>query len=117
MIMHSAERRVGVPTYTRHLPKASWLGEGAHRQLEVPPRGWGHISSCSLTALFVSSRCGVTQNNMQELWALLNFILPNIFNSGDNFDDWFSKPFKGLESSAEIDELMTEEESALVSPQ
>ena len=34
------------------------------------------------------------QNNMQELWALLNFILPNVFNSGDNFDEWFSKPFK-----------------------
>jgi SNF2 family DNA or RNA helicase len=43
------------------------------------------------------------QNNMQELWALLNFILPNIFNSGDNFDEWFSKPFKVREPTSQQD--------------
>ena len=29
------------------------------------------------------------QNNLQELWSLLNFILPNIFHSSDSFDQWF----------------------------
>jgi SNF2 family DNA or RNA helicase len=43
----------------------------------------------------------MVQNNMQELWALLNFILPNIFNSGDNFDEWFSKPFKVREPTCD----------------
>ncbi|RMZ86182.1 hypothetical protein DV737_g280, partial [Chaetothyriales sp. CBS 132003] len=31
------------------------------------------------------------QNNMQELWALLHFIMPSLFDSHDEFSDWFSK--------------------------
>ena len=30
------------------------------------------------------------QNNLHELWALLNFLLPDIFSSSDDFDSWFS---------------------------
>jgi SWI/SNF-related matrix-associated actin-dependent regulator of chromatin subfamily A member 5 len=30
------------------------------------------------------------QNNLHELWALLNFLLPDVFSSSDEFDDWFS---------------------------
>ncbi|GAU98600.1 hypothetical protein RvY_09726 [Ramazzottius varieornatus] len=29
------------------------------------------------------------QNNLHELWALLNFLLPDIFQSADDFDNWF----------------------------
>lgn len=29
------------------------------------------------------------QNNLHELWALLNFLLPDVFNSSDDFDTWF----------------------------
>ena len=29
------------------------------------------------------------QNNLHELWALLNFLLPDIFNSSEDFDSWF----------------------------
>ncbi|CAD5232023.1 unnamed protein product [Bursaphelenchus xylophilus] len=29
------------------------------------------------------------QNNLHELWALLNFLLPEIFNSAEDFDSWF----------------------------
>ncbi|XP_074292298.1 ISWI chromatin-remodeling complex ATPase CHR11-like [Silene latifolia] len=29
------------------------------------------------------------QNNLHELWALLNFLLPEIFSSADTFDEWF----------------------------
>lgn len=29
------------------------------------------------------------QNNLHELWSLLNFLLPEIFTSSDDFDDWF----------------------------
>jgi len=29
------------------------------------------------------------QNNLHELWALLNFLLPEVFSSSDNFDEWF----------------------------
>lgn len=30
------------------------------------------------------------QNNLHELWALLNFMLPDVFNSSDDFDSWFN---------------------------
>ncbi|XP_058192879.1 probable ATP-dependent DNA helicase CHR12 [Rhododendron vialii] len=33
------------------------------------------------------------QNSLQELWSLLNFLLPNIFNSVQNFEEWFNAPF------------------------
>lgn len=29
------------------------------------------------------------QNNLHELWALLNFLLPDIFSSAEDFDSWF----------------------------
>jgi SWI/SNF-related matrix-associated actin-dependent regulator of chromatin subfamily A member 5 len=29
------------------------------------------------------------QNNLHELWALLNFLLPDVFGSSDEFDEWF----------------------------
>uniref|UniRef100_I1QDB1 Chromatin-remodeling complex ATPase n=1 Tax=Oryza glaberrima TaxID=4538 RepID=I1QDB1_ORYGL len=29
------------------------------------------------------------QNNLHELWSLLNFLLPEIFSSAETFDDWF----------------------------
>jgi SWI/SNF-related matrix-associated actin-dependent regulator of chromatin subfamily A member 5 len=30
------------------------------------------------------------QNNLHELWSLLNFLLPEIFSSSADFDEWFS---------------------------
>lgn len=30
------------------------------------------------------------QNNLHELWALLNFILPDVFGEAEAFDEWFS---------------------------
>jgi len=32
------------------------------------------------------------QNNLHELWALLNFLLPDVFNSAEDFDSWFNVP-------------------------
>ncbi|XP_059485760.1 chromatin-remodeling complex ATPase chain Iswi [Neocloeon triangulifer] len=31
------------------------------------------------------------QNNLHELWSLLNFLLPDVFNSSDDFDSWFNE--------------------------
>ncbi|CAO3680362.1 unnamed protein product [Umbelopsis ramanniana] len=31
------------------------------------------------------------QNNLHELWALLNFLLPDVFSSSEDFDEWFEK--------------------------
>jgi len=30
------------------------------------------------------------QNNLHELWALLNFLLPEVFSNSDDFDEWFN---------------------------
>eukprot|EP00884_Botryococcus_braunii_P007956 jgi/Botrbrau1/17161/Bobra.0157s0055.1 len=35
------------------------------------------------------------QNNMAELWALLHFIMPSLFDSQSHFHDWFSKDIEG----------------------
>ena len=50
------------------------------------------------------------QNSLRELWSLLNFLLPKIFNSGDNFEDWFNKPFE----SAGMDRTELDEEEKLL---
>ena len=34
------------------------------------------------------------QNNLTELWSLLNFILPKIFDNMRQFTDWFNRPFE-----------------------
>ncbi|GMH28470.1 hypothetical protein Nepgr_030313 [Nepenthes gracilis] len=49
------------------------------------------------------------QNSLQELWALLNFLLPNIFNSVDNFEEWFNAPF-----ADRGDVTLTDEEQQLI---
>ncbi|KAF5465666.1 hypothetical protein F2P56_015648 [Juglans regia] len=48
------------------------------------------------------------QNSLQELWALLNFLLPHIFNSVQNFEVWFNAPFadKGDVSLTDEEELL-----------
>ena len=35
------------------------------------------------------------QNNLHELWALLHFLLPEMFSSADAFEEWFSAPASG----------------------
>jgi SWI/SNF-related matrix-associated actin-dependent regulator of chromatin subfamily A member 5 len=30
------------------------------------------------------------QNNLHELWALLNFLLPEVFSDAEEFDSWFN---------------------------
>jgi len=39
------------------------------------------------------------QNNLGELWSLLNFILPAIFDSAQSFDSWFCSPFAHLKTT------------------
>lgn len=50
------------------------------------------------------------QNSLPELWSLLNFLLPTIFNSVDNFEEWFNAPFAATGETVE----MTEEEKWII---
>ncbi|KAK9462202.1 SNF2 family N-terminal domain-containing protein [Lipomyces oligophaga] len=52
------------------------------------------------------------QNNLPELWALLNFVLPKIFNSVKSFDEWFNTPFANTGSQDKME--LSEEETLLI---
>lgn len=52
------------------------------------------------------------QNNLPELWALLNFVLPKIFNSVKSFDEWFNTPFANTGGQDKME--LTEEETLLI---
>lgn len=49
------------------------------------------------------------QNNLHELWALLNFLLPELFSSDEDFDQWF-----GLNNTEEDDELQENRNAEVV---
>jgi ATP-dependent helicase STH1/SNF2 len=52
------------------------------------------------------------QNNLPELWVLLNFVLPKIFNSVKSFDELFNTPFANSGTGDKID--LNEEEALLI---
>jgi len=52
------------------------------------------------------------QNNLTELWSMLNFVLPNIFKSHKTFDEWFNTPFANTGGQDKME--LTEEEQILV---
>lgn len=68
---------------------------------------------CYQVKLYSISPGTPLQNNLPELWSLLNFLLPSVFNSIKDFDQWFSEPFANLKDQSS-DELLTVEEKLLV---
>lgn len=45
------------------------------------------------------------QNNLMELWSLMHFLMPNIFESHKEFKEWFSNPVTGMiEGNSEYNE-------------
>lgn len=45
------------------------------------------------------------QNSMAELWALLHFIMPTLFDNHEEFSEWFSKDIESqAENKSKIDE-------------
>ena len=51
------------------------------------------------------------QNNLHELWSLLNFLLPDIFSSSSDFDEWFSIGNKDNGNNNNINKEKAEEEA------
>eukprot|EP00850_Spirogloea_muscicola_P014341 SM000102S09199 [mRNA] locus=s102:241471:249704:+ [translate_table: standard] len=41
------------------------------------------------------------QNDLGELWSLLNLLLPEVFDNSRSFHDWFATPFHGKEGAGE----------------
>ncbi|KAL8743104.1 MAG: hypothetical protein Q9190_004512 [Brigantiaea leucoxantha] len=75
-----------------HLKKLAWeyiIVDEAHRIKNE------ESSLAQIIRLFSSrNRLLITgtplQNNLHELWALLNFLLPDVFGDSEAFDQWFS---------------------------
>jgi hypothetical protein len=44
------------------------------------------------------------QNNLAELWSLLNFILPTVFTSLEKFESWFDLTGSGKAGKQQLDE-------------
>ncbi|KAF4552086.1 SNF2 family N-terminal domain-containing protein 13 [Elsinoe fawcettii] len=47
------------------------------------------------------------QNNLTELWSLLHFLMPSIFNSLDSFESWFD--FSALKERQGYEQILSEE--------
>ncbi|CAI7931832.1 unnamed protein product [Closterium sp. NIES-54] len=66
------------------------------------------------------------QNNLEELWSLLNFLLPSVFNCASDFASWFSQPLshvlpkkagtraQGGSADSEQEDVLGEEERLLL---
>ncbi|ORY76015.1 SNF2 family N-terminal domain-domain-containing protein [Leucosporidium creatinivorum] len=97
------------------LAKIKWL----HMIIDEGHRMKNAQSKLSITlTTYYSSRYRLIltgtplQNNLPELWALLNFVLPKIFGSVKSFDEWFNAPFANTGGQDKIE--INEEESLLV---
>jgi ATP-dependent DNA helicase len=56
----------------------------------------------------------VVQNNLAELWSLLNFLMPDIFENLEDFESWFNFDDLGAEGN-ENKILDKEAESSIIS--
>ncbi|GMI99021.1 FLORAL FUSED ORGANS 3, CHROMATIN REMODELING 2, ARABIDOPSIS THALIANA BRAHMA, BRAHMA [Hibiscus trionum] len=55
------------------------------------------------------------QNDLKELWSLLNLLLPEVFDNRKAFHDWFSQPFqREATHNAEDDWLETEKKVIII---
>lgn len=87
-----------------NLRKISWqyaIVDEGHRMKNAASKFAKTLSSQYETKYRLLLTGTPLMNDLSELWALLNFLLPAIFNSVDTFDQWFNKPFSQFGSSNE----------------
>nr|CAD2187793.1 unnamed protein product [Meloidogyne enterolobii] len=57
------------------------------------------------------------QNSLMELWALLHFLMPNVFASHDDFREWFHCPITGMvEGNTEVDQALVQRLHKILRP-
>ncbi|XP_071741486.1 ATP-dependent helicase BRM-like [Rutidosis leptorrhynchoides] len=55
------------------------------------------------------------QNDLKELWSLLNLLLPEVFDNRNTFHDWFSQPFqKEVSHNADEDDWLETEKKVII---
>lgn len=56
------------------------------------------------------------QNNLTELWSLLNFLLPDVFSSLENFESWFDFASAVVqEGNVDADQMASEQRGKVIS--
>jgi len=104
------------------LRKTSWqyaIVDEGHRMKNAASKFARTLSTQYETKYRVLLTGTPLMNDLGELWALLNFLLPTIFSSADTFDEWFNKPFSNMNSTSgntEEDEnqMLTNEERMFI---
>jgi SNF2 family DNA or RNA helicase len=57
------------------------------------------------------------QNNLMELWALMHFLMPHVFASHREFQEWFSLPVMGIiEGSSSMNERLIQRLHSILRP-
>ncbi|KAI8343635.1 SNF2 family N-terminal domain-containing protein [Chlamydoabsidia padenii] len=94
----------------KHLQKYSWkyivVDEG-HRLKNMNCRLIRELKTYSSANRLLLTGTPL-QNNLAELWSLLNFLLPDIFDSLDMFQSWFD--FSDIEKKSGQERIMKEEQ-------
>ncbi|KAI9110091.1 hypothetical protein K1719_019132 [Acacia pycnantha] len=54
------------------------------------------------------------QNDLKELWSLLNLLLPEVFDNRKAFHDWFSKPFQKEDPTQIVEDDWLETEKKVI---
>uniref|UniRef100_A0A7S3YQB3 Uncharacterized protein n=1 Tax=Lotharella globosa TaxID=91324 RepID=A0A7S3YQB3_9EUKA len=102
----------------KYLRKTKWqyiIVDEAHRLKNPKCKLVSDLNEYNKGARRIALSGTPLQNDLPELWSLLNFLHPSIFNSCDNFQQWFSAPLEknlGAEGTTDMD--MNEEEKLLV---
>lgn len=94
--MHNAD--VVVVSYEIAIIEKSWLRKINWKYLIIDEAHRIKNEKSKLSAVVrefnVQHRMLITgtplQNNLHELWALLNFLLPDVFTASEDFDSWFN---------------------------
>eukprot|EP00954_Amorphochlora_amoebiformis_P001250 96559-Amorphochlora_amoeboformis.AAC.1 len=101
----------------KYLRKTQWqyiIVDEAHRLKNPKCKLVSDLNEYNKGARRIALSGTPLQNDLPELWSLLNFLHPSIFNSCDNFQQWFAAPLEknlGADTSS-MD--MNEEEKLLV---
>ena len=82
--------------------KIGWqylIVDEAHKLKNEQGKAHGALASLSSAHRLIITGTPL-QNNLRELWALLHFLAPNLFNDATNFDKWFDTQAGQQDSSA-----------------
>lgn len=72
-----------------------------------PKRSKHHVSHGSCNARLIAAGTPL-QNNLSELWSLLNFLLPDIFHDLAQFESWFD--FSGVGDQSGNAEILAQQQ-------